>query len=331
MANTFFVIGDPEKYKPEGEDLMGNDSLSDVTFLIGPDRETAERYPAHSQILANVSKKFRTQFVGNWKREEEIHIKDFDASAVFSLLCWIYSCELVIESEDKLIDVVRISDFYLVDSLLNLINDNFEKIRAPIYWSMLSFAMMHKQDELSKKAMDVIVTDTSTHLDSDDFMNASSDAITAMLSQNLNCDEVMLIEKCYKWAETHCKDAGIEVDGANMRKLMDPFIVKLAFPAVHDAALSQFPLFKDILSESELASMQSSLTGSKFRETARKKYKCPFWNRGSVVQIHYCKSYFRVHKRCSDCVNKIRTCHCGAERWRRGTETDRSFCLSVTP
>jgi hypothetical protein len=277
-GNTFFHIGDPRTLKTDDDTtkpLLGNPFLSDVTFLIGPDKETAIRFPAHSQILANVSEKFQKQFSETWKRHGVIEIKD-DATSMISVLRWIYRHELVIESLDKLMDVMRVAHMHEVDSLLKLVTDNFYKLSPEINWSLLSFALMHNQQTLSKRVMGSIVSRTVDQFKSHDFMNASSEAITEIISQHLNCEEIFLIEKCYNWAETRCREAGLEVNGINMRKLMETFVEQLAFPALPITTLSRFPLLKDILSDKEQASLLQCYAGfeveTKFRKDARKYY-----------------------------------------------------------
>ena len=170
MSNLF-VFGDPETYDMDqtgggalhrskiafrSKMLLGNEKLSDAVLFVGPEDETAVMIPVHSFILKTASSAFEAMFSGFWKKEDVIRINDCDASVMYTLLRFVYCDELVFE-KDKLYDVLRIADKYLVDSLFDVVGQNCGSEAAkPFLWTIMSFAADFHNGSLIEKCMSVI-------------------------------------------------------------------------------------------------------------------------------------------------------------------------------
>lgn len=313
-----FRIGDPKIVTPDGivateeqvqaaktvkerhKLLVGNELLSDTIFLVGPNDETAVRIPVHSLLLASSSSAFMSMFSGNWKKEDVIRIKDCDPSAMYSVIRWIYSGELVVEN-GKFPDVKAIAEKYFVTSLMNIFADGHDDMVLSDPWMVLSFATESGNNDLRDKCAQQIAADIRHQMDSAGFMDASEAGIAALLSLPFKYDETDLFEKLLMWSEAKCGRQELEVTPENQRKVMQPFIHMIAFPGMSVHQFADLPCKSGVLTEQEqLLIFKWIVTGvggdTGFRVEARKGYPCHFWRANERVAIQKC---FECYKKCA--------------------------------
>jgi hypothetical protein len=285
--------------------LIGSEDFSDAVFLVGPEKETAEKIPVHSFLLRLASEVFDTMFSENWKKDEPIHIPDCDSDTMYSLLRWIYCIELIVV-EGKLIDLLRQAHKYMISPLLKFVTENFTKVDKKITWSMLSFALEFSQPELAEKCVNLIKGEVIDYLQAEDFLTASPEAVEAIVSiGDLKIFEVDLFKRLLQWAENECKQNNQEVSPKNQRKTMSSFIHEIGFPGMEVQEFSQLPCLSGILTHEEQAVIFQSICGvqieTKFRKAARKAALCRFWKKGEKANMYYCGSCQRFA--CPDCYN----------------------------
>ena len=285
--------------------LLGNELFSDAAFLVGPNKKTAKKIPVHTFMLRMASDAFVAMFSGNWK-DEPVHIPDYDASTVFSLLRWIYCEELVFEAEN-LIDVLRIAHKYLVESLISFVIVNFANVETKFLWSILSFSIeIEPPKELAHKCANLIIANPIEHFASDDFLQASAKSVTAIVSRDLKMMEMDIFKRCLQWADKESGRRGVRGPvSAYRRKMLEPFIYEFAFPAMDATEFAGLPCESGILTDAEQAQILRMTLGIKlespFRKIARTSRSCRYWKAQSTTKINICIRC-RV-KLCPGCFN----------------------------
>lgn len=283
-----FTIGGPKKVTADGITaeqvqaaktvterqrlLVGNELHSDAIFIVGPDYDTAVRIPVHSLLLTTASDKFQSMFSGTWINEDVIRIENCDPSAMFSVIRWIYSGELVVGS-GKLPEVKAVAEKYFVTSLLNFIADGHDKAVISNPWKVMSFAVESGNNDLKDKCAQQIATDIRKQIESADFMNASEAAITALLSLTFTYDKRMLFGKCVEWAARECHRQKLEVTPENQRKVMQSFIHLIAFPGMTAAEFAGQPCTSGILTDKEQVLIFRAIAGEEVETGFRKEVR----------------------------------------------------------
>lgn len=293
-----FAVGDPRPVRASTESndgissmariatrakmLLGNELFSDAVFAVGPDRETAERIPVHTCLLKMASDNFATMFSVNWKQKDVIHITDTDASAMYSLLRWIYCDELVFE-DGKLVDVLQLAQQRFVYSLLTFVTQNVDKIDRNSIWSVLSFANQQGDRELYDKCLSLITAEPVVHFASDDFLHSCVQGLTDILAIDIEMKELQKFQRCLQWAEKECVRQGLSVTPENKRSVMNPFINHFAFPSMSAAEFAGVPCESGVLTAQEQATILRMKHGveleTPFRMKVRPVHPCPRGNR----------------------------------------------------
>jgi hypothetical protein len=287
----FFVIGDPlthgmNHHGPEHDNtklttsrlrykmLLASKQGSDAVFSVGLDEKTAIPIPVHSFVLRQASKKFASMFDGSMKKEDKIRVKDFEPSAVHSLLRWMYCDELVFEA-GNLYAVLQIAEFFLVHSLIIKVTKRVATIPCrPFIWTILSFAADHLLHPLADECLKVIRPKCRWLLKQSDFLQASESAVCMLVcDSDLRVGEAHLLEWSLKWAAKECERQGLNPE-TDRRQVMDSFIHEFAYPKLGFKRFASISRSSQFLTEAEKVQvyelMSGEAVGNPFREVARK-------------------------------------------------------------
>jgi hypothetical protein len=297
----------------------------EAVFVVGPEDETPLRIPVHPFLLKLVSEPFTSMFSGNWMQESDIRISDCDASAMYSVIRWIYCGELVVR-KGKFPGVLYIANKYLITPLLDFINGNHDEFIESEPWKMLTFATESGNEILTDKTAKRIADDLERLISDNKFYFASGEGIAAVLSKSCFIPEMVLFERCLDWAENECHKQGLDPFPANRRLVMQPFFHMIAFPGMTMEEFAGRPISTGLLcpeeeslifqhivartSTNNTASPSTSrIRDSGFRSQARTRRPCPYWRRNDRSRFYECNQCRK--RRCYLCFQKFRreACH----------------------
>ena len=285
--------------------LLFSERLSDVIFVVGASKKKRKRIPAHTLKLAEASDVFQTMFSHNWKNDKPIRVIDFEAPTFCSLLRWIY-CDELIFPPDMLVDVVRIAQKYMVHSLISFVADNFENMDKMYVWSIHTTAIELDLSDLAQNSLKLIDSDQVTHLASADFLNASCVSVKAFfaLERSSSITELQLFTRCFEWSEKECERRGLEVQPANQRTVMKPFIHQISFGSMTVAEFAGLPCESAVLKKGEQAAIFRTIGGKDVESRFKKKQQpegttCKNWKPAELDYHFYCSHCYRYV--CMDC------------------------------
>lgn len=302
----FFKIGDPKDVTTgSGENsaagqamttidqqrqLVGSESRSDAVFMVGPVDGVKVDIPVHSFLLRKASQMFDSMFSGTSRQEDVIPITDCSASVMFSVIRWVYCCELVIE-DGKFQELQVAASKFMIDSLLAFIAADHSNAITTNPWSVLTFAIAADNIELKDKCTALITSDMQDHLSVEkDFMIASAAAIHAVLVKDFTFNESRLLRRCLQWAEHQCEQLGRQLTPSNKRQLMEPFIREIAFSSM---TVREFKVVSasGILTEYEELLVFRSIAGIQIEtgfRSIRKRHPCRHWQPNCFPDLYSC-------------------------------------------
>jgi len=113
-----FDLGIKSSYKQKIKNLLGNETLSDVTFIV-----QGHEIPAHRIVLYAQCEYFRTLFSGNVQEDHNrekhrISIENCTVKVLFAVLRYLYADELWIpKTVDQLLQMLTVADMYQIQVL----------------------------------------------------------------------------------------------------------------------------------------------------------------------------------------------------------------------
>ena len=247
--------------------MLFSERLSDVTFSVGATERTAKKIPAHANLLAGASDVFETMFSENWKKDEPIRIIDFEAPTLCSLLRWIY-CDQLIFPPGMLVDVAKIAQKYMVHSLISFVTDNFSE---KYVWSIHTMAIELEMPGLVQKSLNVIDSNQEIHMESADFLNAACASVTAFVSLDRSFSTHFdVFTRCLEWSEKECERRGLDIQPANQRMVMEPFIYQISFESMTAAGFAGLPCESGVLTAEEQIIILRNIAGQSIENRFKK-------------------------------------------------------------
>jgi len=176
--------------------LLNTGVLSDVTFLVGGSSllmstsssalATPERFAAHKFVLSMSSAVFDAMFNGQMAVNEDkaIEIPDVEPKAFKALLTFLYTDEIIVESE-TVMSVLYAAKKYAVPALeqecVEFLKDNISSENA---FLLLTQARLFDETVLAEMCLDAIDKNTVEALSSDGFTEIDLDTLCSVLSRD---------------------------------------------------------------------------------------------------------------------------------------------------
>ena len=223
-------------------------SMSDITFLVGPDEVAV---PANKAVLAQRSSVFQTMFYGSLpETSASIRIPDVHVMALMSLLRYICCMEAVID-KSLIKETLYAADKYDVIDVKQAIGtlaDN-ETIYEIIDYSTSTETktdLLHIKESSLKKDADFLISQR--------FLSLLPSSVTWIVGvEGWLVDEMKLWTRCVEWAKGKCDRKGIPYPtAADLRTEMLPFLHKFCFPSMTAVDFASGPADSGILNWEEV-------------------------------------------------------------------------------
>lgn len=150
---------------------------------------------------------------------------------------------------------------------------------------LLEKAHMYDQKELYKKCMKMVLDNPEESLNSQSFVQICKECLEKIVdSDKLALKEEIVFESVMRWADAECKRCELEPTDENRREVVGNVLYAIRFPLLEKEYFDEQVLTKDLLVESEIASV------------VKKQYK--------VVDLEKCM--FKPYKRLINTTKVIR-------------------------
>ncbi|XP_058446291.1 BTB/POZ domain-containing protein 6-B-like [Malaya genurostris] len=190
--------------KSRGHYLFDTGTLTDCNFLVGREPKDQKLIAAHKLILAMASPVFHTMFYGSLPENNiMIHVTDLNHAAFHTLLKYIYTDEITIDSVDDAIELYHAAKKYMlsfvVEQCLAFI---LAKLTPKTAFRVYEFATFFDEPKLKKRSLEIIRNQTLEAIQDDSFQNAEVETVMMVVEQDRLqiTSELELFEAINKYA-----------------------------------------------------------------------------------------------------------------------------------
>eukprot|EP01083_Nonionella_stella_P209979 760634_1 len=224
------------------ESLLGNQDLSDVTFVVCNEslKEKPKEYHCVRAIFASFSSVFEKMLFGSMVEsfsDNQVIITDVSCIAFEFLQSLFYGLPVEL-TEQNVVHVLYAANKYIINDLVAECNAFISSI-ANMNDLILALKSLrdYKLFDISSQIVDkrAILTDSSAQLqlfDCDNFTQIPQYLLVALLKSNLlNLKEEIIWEKCRKWSQFQCSVTQ-NTDQTDDVKLSDDCFMKPLLPHI---------------------------------------------------------------------------------------------------
>lgn len=174
--------------KQRGEYLLASGKWADCEFTLGLENQDKVSISCHRLILAMASPVFEAMFYGEMaeKDGQPIPILDIRPDAFQSLLVYIYTDKIEVETVDKACELCYAAKKYmlwhLVETCTNFI---FRDLRPANVCRAIEFSKLFEEPRLMKNCMHIVCTRTMEVLEDPSFEEADVNTVLTIVEQNV--------------------------------------------------------------------------------------------------------------------------------------------------
>lgn len=169
-----------------GEYLLQSGKWADCHFLVGQDNQRI-KISCHKLILAMASPVFEAMFYGELaEKDEPIAIMDIRPDAFRSLLLYIYTDKIQVDSVDTACELCYAAKKYMLSHVVETCtNFIFKDLRPGNVCQAYDFARLFEEPRLIKNCLTIICTRTMEVLEDPGFEEADVNTVLAIVEQNM--------------------------------------------------------------------------------------------------------------------------------------------------
>ena len=236
--------------KERHEFLIDNQEMSDISFLMGVNRD---RVSAHKFLLSTGSPVFYSMFHGElYEKSDEIAIPDLQKDVFINLLRYLY-CEKPTLTAETIMGTLYASKKYLVPALtrecVKFLDENLDAHNVLV---VLSQSLAFDEKELVEKCWKIVDEHAEVVLRSEAFATIDHAMLKLILSRESLCaPERTVFDAADAWAEAQCQEKSIEATGQNKRDQLKDALYMVRMPLLSIEEFTHGPVKSEILTEKE--------------------------------------------------------------------------------
>lgn len=243
------------------EDLVGNKYRSDCTFVIEDDNV---RIPAHKLIVSLASPVLERILYGNdiFCPQDCIKVEGISKDSFMRILRYIYTDTIDLD-DDSVFEVLHTSHYFglpgIEQECFQYLDDNLNVSTVPWIYHQLFYTF--PSCKLLSMCLQYIRIQPLEFFASKHFENISVDELKSILQLDaINCTEVDLFGAVIKLSRAHCAAAGLELTGANQRKVVDGAERLLRLESISESEFEKcLQIQRDFLSLTEIEKIRADI------------------------------------------------------------------------
>ncbi|KAL3854102.1 hypothetical protein ACJMK2_013381 [Sinanodonta woodiana] len=244
------------------EQLCMLDHFADVHFVF-PKCQGQGLLPAHRLILAMRSPVFEAMFYGGLSESShEIRIEDIPMEIFSLLLRYIYT-DVADLQDDNVLHVLYAAEKYSLNDLIEKCSHYLELSLCPENaCSLFNQTQLYFLEDLGCKCLEYIADNMETVMNSDDFLNLTSDSLDIILPRDdlIFQREVDLFRSVMSWAKNQCEENDVEATPENIRIVLGKKLHLIRFPLLTKTEITEFVAPTRILNQCEMFHIETFLT-----------------------------------------------------------------------
>ena len=237
-----------EIYQERSKYLLGNDTLSDVKFVVPlsiDEEPSADKtvIPARRFLLAIASPVFFAMFCGLVaETSEHIHLPDCDYEGMIEFLRFLYTGEVCFDG-DNVLQLLYLAEKYMIESLTKrctlFLRDHLDSSNV---FCVLKHSKLIENKSLLRSCWKFIDKECKDVLESVEFLEVDKMDLIELVKRNtLNIKEIDLFVAINRWAEKECEKLKFEAHGKQRRQILGEQIIKnLRYPVMEENSATLF-------------------------------------------------------------------------------------------
>ncbi|CAG2219712.1 unnamed protein product [Mytilus edulis] len=208
--------------------MLDNQLMCDVTFHVGSDKSPIK---AHKYMLASASPVFYSMFEGPISEKGDVVIADMTPEYFNMMLQYIYTDETIIDARN-IKGLLYGSDKYMLQNLKDKCSELLTlSVDGDHTCGVFQTAHDFHMKDLEKETLNFIYENGNASLESDDFLQLSSDCLKLIIeSERLNCDEKIIYLRMVQWSKLRCEEQSLPTTDENIRKFLGELLYLIRFP-----------------------------------------------------------------------------------------------------
>ncbi|XP_058811254.1 BTB/POZ domain-containing protein 6-like [Topomyia yanbarensis] len=197
LAATFPVFKKPATNRREI--LFNNEFMSDVTLLVGPDRQ---RIHGHKMILISASDHFFELFQNS--TINEITLEDVEPSIILELLRFLY-CEKIQLTGENVREIYTQSKKWSLEKVLEAVDTFLNQcIDADNVLKKLMENRFYELKSIDETCLQIICDNPFRYFEQKDFAQLDRKSLSLVVSaKRINCSSDQLMDVLDVWQKTH--------------------------------------------------------------------------------------------------------------------------------
>ena len=248
--------------------MYNNPLMSDIKFTYKNCNPGQELY-AHKYVLATSSHVFEEMFDGHSPTKNSvINLSDIDKEIVEAFLAYLYKDECP-NSIDVMFGVLRLTQKYEIPSFVEACRNDLqqkapEKVTATQAFQYLETFVKLNEPTMMEVCWSYIDKHTDEFFASEYFLRISQVTLSSLLRRDtLSSNEKAIFEAMVKWADNQCSEQKLHSNPENRRQILGDAIYEIRFHTMAGSTSGQLSTWEQILSDSEVISLQKAMNGEK--------------------------------------------------------------------
>ncbi|XP_058827449.1 BTB/POZ domain-containing protein 6-A-like [Topomyia yanbarensis] len=179
--------------------LFNNEFMSDVTFLVGPDKQ---RFYGHKLILINASDHFFDLLQNS--RTNEVTLEDVEPSVFLEILRFLY-CEKIELTAENVREIYTHSKKWSLEKVLPVVNDFLrQNVDSDNVLEKLMDNRFYGLKSIDEKCLQIICDNPLRYFKQKNFVQLDRVSLKLIVSaKRINCSSDQLMEVVDGWQKTH--------------------------------------------------------------------------------------------------------------------------------
>ncbi|KAF0298472.1 BTB/POZ domain-containing protein 2 [Amphibalanus amphitrite] len=247
--------------------LFESGQWHDCEFIVGME-SNQQVFQAHRLVLTMASPVFEAMLFGGMAEKAPIKVLDVSPEAFRSLMLYIYSDQINLQSFDQACEICYAAKKYMLPHLVEHCTKFLWKDLEPHnVCRAYEFAKLFEEPVLMEKCMKIITQQTAKVIATSAIEDVEHASLIAILEQDyLNItSELDIFNVLVRWSRKECQRRPLEVNAVNQRMVLGDALYRVRYLTMNATTFANGPAVSGLLSpEESLAIVMNILTPGKW-------------------------------------------------------------------
>ncbi|XP_037085855.1 BTB/POZ domain-containing protein 2-like [Pollicipes pollicipes] len=247
--------------------LFESGQWHDCEFIVGME-SNQQVFQAHRLVLTMASPVFEAMLFGGMAEKAPIKVLDVSPDAFRSLMLYIYSDQINLQSFDQACEICYAAKKYMLPHLVEHCTKFLWKDLAPHnVCRAYEFAKLFEEPVLMEKCLKIITQQTAKVIGTSAIEDVEHASLIAILEQNyLNVgSELDIFNMLVRWSRKECQRRPLDINPDNQRMVLGDALYRVRYLTMNGQTFANGPAVSGLLTQEEsLAIVMNILTPGKW-------------------------------------------------------------------